>query len=122
MATGAESLGWFTRKWETQFCALLDYSCGPGETVEIMTMPYDGETRSHTPRLHRAVPLQYCTEADQSIGKYNMEHDTAELRISASGSAQSVRPELYWVCLQSLPSLAVDIPPAICKGACLTIL
>ena len=63
-------------KRETQFCALLDYPCGPNEIVEIMPMSYDGETGSDTPRLHWAVQLHYCAQVDQSIGKYSMGHDT----------------------------------------------
>lgn len=42
--------------------------CGPDEIIDIMPMPYDGETGSDTPRLCQVVPLQCSAQVDQSIG------------------------------------------------------
>lgn len=66
---------------QTQFCTVLGPH-GPDEIVEVIPMPYGGETGSDTPRLHQAVPLQCCAEADQSVGKYSTGHDTVELMIA----------------------------------------
>lgn len=76
--------------------------CGPDEIIEIRPMPYDGEAGSDTPRLHQAVPLWCCAQVDQPAGQYSTGRGTVELKISASGSAQLVRSELHWVCLQHL--------------------
>lgn len=59
MGTGAGSLGCFTRKQDTSFCAPLDYARGPIEIAETVPMSHDGENGSGTPRLHWVAPLHH---------------------------------------------------------------